>query len=412
MSVNESVNGSVNESVNGEYPRFSDQEFARRHAATTALMERTGCDVLVFFGTSAASGTGQGDIYYLSHHMGRQENILVLIAGQDPVLLVESYNHVPNALRQSVIKDTRYGGPKSRFAQTLVNLMRERGAKTERIGIVGWMPYQVYVPLLAALPGARTQDLTREFRLLRLRKSAEELDWLRRGAGLTDAALTSMVNGMRPGMKEHQLGALLADGYREQGGEDCLHYISSTPQDASARCVPAQTPSDRTLARGDVVVMELSVGYHGYAGQTLRSIILDDEPNALYADLHEVALAAYHGMREALRPGATTEDVLRAATVIDDRGYEIIDGLLHGYAVGILPPSVPGEGYPTTLSRPVRMGEQDQRPFVFEKDMTVVVQPNVVTKDCRAGVQVGNLVLITDTGAEPLHHTRLEFMRA
>jgi Xaa-Pro dipeptidase len=35
--------------------------------------------------------------------------------------------------------------------------------------------------------------------------------------------------------------------------------------------------------------------------------------------------------------------------------------------------------------------------------MTVVVQPNVVTRDLRAGVQVGELVLVTDTGHERLH---------
>lgn len=399
--------------ADGDYPRFSDQEFARRHAETTALMERTGCDVLIFFGTSSSGGTGQGDIYWLSHHMGKQENILVFIAGQDPVLLVESFNHVPNALRQTVIKDTRYGGPKPRFAQTLVDLLHQRDAPRGRIGIVGLMPYQVYNELMAALPGSESQDLTREFRLLRLRKSAEELEWLRRGAARTDAALESMVAGVKPGMKEYQLGALLADGYREQGGEDYLHYISSTPQDASDRCVPAQTPSNRTLARGDVLLMELSVGYRGYAGQTLRSIILDATPNKLYSELHDTALAAYHGMLEALRPGATTEDMLTACDVIDERGYEIIDGLLHGYAIGVLPPSVPGEAYPTTLSRPVRMGQANgSRPFVFEEGMTVVLQPNVVTKDCQAGVQVGNLVVVTATGAEPLHHTPVEFLRA
>ena len=35
--------------------------------------------------------------------------------------------------------------------------------------------------------------------------------------------------------------------------------------------------------------------------------------------------------------------------------------------------------------------------------MTVVVQPNVVTPDERAGVQVGELLLVTETGMERLH---------
>jgi hypothetical protein len=35
--------------------------------------------------------------------------------------------------------------------------------------------------------------------------------------------------------------------------------------------------------------------------------------------------------------------------------------------------------------------------------MTVVLQPNVITPDERAGVQTGELVLVTESGWEPLH---------
>jgi Xaa-Pro aminopeptidase len=35
--------------------------------------------------------------------------------------------------------------------------------------------------------------------------------------------------------------------------------------------------------------------------------------------------------------------------------------------------------------------------------MTIVVQPNVITTDQRAGVQVGEMLLITDHGLERLH---------
>ena len=35
--------------------------------------------------------------------------------------------------------------------------------------------------------------------------------------------------------------------------------------------------------------------------------------------------------------------------------------------------------------------------------MTVVVQPNVVTVDERAGVQTGELLLVTESGVERLH---------
>jgi hypothetical protein len=43
--------------------------------------------------------------------------------------------------------------------------------------------------------------------------------------------------------------------------------------------------------------------------------------------------------------------------------------------------------------------------------MTVVIQPNVVTPDGKAGVQTGELVLITATGIEPLHAMPRGFVR-
>ncbi|MGH2779569.1 MAG: M24 family metallopeptidase, partial [Actinomycetota bacterium] len=141
-------------------------------------------------------------------------------------------------------------------------------------------------------------------------------------------------------------------------------------------------------------------------------MIIDDTPNELFSDLYEVAELAYDQMCAAIKPGATTEDVLTAAEIITERGYHIVDGLLHGYGIGLLLPSVPGEGYPTTLTRPVRIGGEKQKPFAFEKGMTVVVQPNVVTPDGRAGVQVGNLLLIAEDGTESLHNCPFEFMRA
>jgi Xaa-Pro dipeptidase len=41
--------------------------------------------------------------------------------------------------------------------------------------------------------------------------------------------------------------------------------------------------------------------------------------------------------------------------------------------------------------------------FTLEAGMTLVVQPNVITRDEAAGVQTGELVLVTDLGPERLH---------
>ena len=43
--------------------------------------------------------------------------------------------------------------------------------------------------------------------------------------------------------------------------------------------------------------------------------------------------------------------------------------------------------------------------LVLEENMCMVVQPNVITTDEKAGVQFGELVRVTKTGFESLHRT-------
>jgi Xaa-Pro aminopeptidase len=85
--------------------------------------------------------------------------------------------------------------------------------------------------------------------------------------------------------------------------------------------------------------------------------------------------------------------VITASGVIEDAGFTIIDDLLHGYGGGYFPPIL------GSRSRPA--GPIPEEPF--EAGMTVVIQPNVVTPDGKAGVQTGDLVLIAKTGIESLH---------
>jgi Xaa-Pro aminopeptidase len=47
----------------------------------------------------------------------------------------------------------------------------------------------------------------------------------------------------------------------------------------------------------------------------------------------------------------------------------------------------------------------------LEANMTIVVQPNVITRDHKAGVQLGEMVRITPTGFERLHTAPWGFLR-
>ncbi|MGH8874032.1 MAG: M24 family metallopeptidase [Acidimicrobiia bacterium] len=379
------------------YPRFSDEEFRRRYGLVRELMESEGLDGLVVFGWSALGRAGQADVHYLSNYLGMRDNYVLVPPEGGPVLLVQSFNHVPNASVVSSLEDVRWGGPDN--GTTLGEEIRLRGLRA--VGVVGWMPYQQHEAMRSVAPEASFRDVTARFRRLRVRKSDEELEWLRRGAAFTDAALAALARELRPGIREYELAEVIEHAYLRDGGMTAFYYLASTPMAEPDRCVPAQVLSSRRLRAGDVVTTEISIAYGGYAGQGLRTYTVAADPTPQIAELHQVAEEVYRRVAAALRPGAGHEEVWAAADIIDEHGLTIRDGLVHGFGIGLLPPSIR-----------TRQTSQGDETWTFEAGQTVVIQPNVVKPDERVGVQVGDLCVVTAEGAESLHHFPLELVRA
>jgi Xaa-Pro dipeptidase len=265
---------------------------------------------------------------------------------------------------------------------TAIEELERRGARGGRVGVIGPLGYRPYAALEEL---AQPVSLDAAYTRLRLRKSAEELDWLRIGCALTDDAVRAVHERAGPGTDERELGNLAERAYVGRGGTTHIHYFGTT--------VPAQWPAARALERGDVLSCEVSASYWDYTGQLLRTFAVADEPAPLYSDLHEVADAAFDDVFAAVRQGATAADLVEASAVIGAAGFTTRDDLVHGFVGGYLPPVL---GDKTRALE----GVPD---FTLEAGMTIVIQPNVVTPDESAGVQTGELVLVTQDGAERLH---------
>jgi Xaa-Pro dipeptidase len=339
--------------VNGSYPRFSDAEMARRHDALAGVMDEHEVDHVLVRGANR-SGTAVG---WLTRWPVTREAIVVVTPGRPDELFVDFYNHVPNAQRIATEAEVRWLG--------------EFAMPAGRIGVIG-------PPVDGAV------DLNAAYTRLRLVKSAEEVEWIRHAAKLTDAGVAALREAARPGVSEYELGAAIEAAWLPHGATTHIHYLAATPMAAPELCVPAQWPSDRGLEADDALVFELSASFWEYPAQRLGTIFVDAEPTPLYRELLAEAEAAFDAVVARLRVGATAAELWEAAG-----GITIRDDLVHGFVGGYLPPV---------------LGARTPVPdFTFEAGMTVVVQPNVVTLDERAGVQVGELLLVTDEGAERLH---------
>jgi Xaa-Pro aminopeptidase len=273
---------------------------------------------------------------------------------------------------------------------TAIDELGRRGARGGRVAVIGPLGYRPY----AALAGfAEPVPLDEAYTRLRLRKSAEELHWLRLGCEFTDAAVRAVHERARPGTDERELGNLAERAYVGRGATTHIHYFGVTAMSEPAQSVPAQWPAARALRAGDVLTCEISASHWDYTGQLLRTFTVAAEPAPLYRELHEVADAAFDAIFERVRPGATAADLVEASAVIGDAGFTTRDDLVHGFVGGYLPP---------VLGDRTRMLE-DVPDFTLAEGMTIVIQPNVVTPDESAGVQTGELIAVTHDGARRLH---------
>jgi Xaa-Pro aminopeptidase len=212
--------------------------------------------------------------------------------------------------------------------------------------------------------------------------------------------MEALESEVRPGITEHELTAIVEGAYLGLGGKTHIHYMATTPMHNPTVCVPAQHQSNRVIEKGDVLITEISAHYHGYPGQVLRPFAIGTPPTPQYQRMYDVAVEAFHRIASVIRPGATTDDVLDAGEYIHTAGYSIYDDLLHGFGGGYLPP----------ILRTRRTSARPSGPFTFQENMTVVIQPNVITEDERMGVQVGELVRVTRDGVESLHRYPLRFV--
>jgi Xaa-Pro dipeptidase len=355
-----------------------------RHARIADLLGQADRQHLLVWGANRSGSAVQ----WLTRWPVTAEAAVIVTPGEPDALFVQHHNHLPLAKRLATEADVAW---RPSTIGAAVEELQRRGAGRDSVAWAGPLGVEQHQELGRHF--GTPANLNRGVTGLRQIKSAEEIDWLRLGAHFSDLGMAALRDGVQPGLTERELGDLVERSYLKYGATNGIHYFGVTPMDAPQLGVPTQYPSSRQVRDRDVVFAEITASFWDYGGQVLRTFTLGDPP-PLYQRLHAVADAAFDAVTAVLRDGTTPAEVVAAAGVIEDAGFTTIDDLVHGYGGGYLPPVL------GSASRPAGPVPAEQ----FRTGMTVVVQPNVTTRDGRAGVQTGELVLVTPTGVESLHH--------
>ncbi|MET7133564.1 aminopeptidase P family protein [Cellulosimicrobium sp. MI9406] len=234
--------------------------------------------------------------------------------------------------------------------------------------------------LQRALPGARLTAFSDAVPTLRAVKDAAEVERLAAAGAAADAAFADVLGVAFAGRRERDVAADLDRFLREHGHEQVdFTLVCSGPNGAD----PHHDAGDRVIEPGDLVVLDFGGLRDGYGSDTSRTVLVaggtDDALADQQREVYDVVRRAQQAGVDAVRPGATCQDVDRAArAVIVDAGYG--EQFVHRT----------GHGIGTTTHEPPYMVEGEDRPI--EPGMCFSVEPGVYLPG-RFGVRIEDIVV-------------------
>jgi Xaa-Pro aminopeptidase len=373
------------------FPRFSDAEYVKRYSAIRDAMKKDSLDAILISGAR-----GSSEVHYLSNYLAQSPCWLLFPREGEATVFIHFFNHQPCAKAQSIVEDVRWYGPTP--MSTLVEEIRHRNLATSRIGLVSMraMAYGHVTELQRQFPDAELVEFGPQFGRIRRVRSEEELGYLRKSGYLTDLACEALEKNLRPGLTEHDVLSIVYSAYIKNGGDPGIHFIASTNMDSPDRFVPWQKQTSRVLEQGSVVITELTVSYWGYSTQIHRPFAIAKEPSPIYRKLFDAALECYENIRKICRPGTTSEQIIAASSIIEESGFTSYDSVFHGEA-----------GKSPELG--TRSAAHPLEPWTLQENMVHVIQPNPITKDFTAGLQLGAAVVVKPNGGESLHNYPFKF---
>ncbi|MCH2101565.1 MAG: aminopeptidase P N-terminal domain-containing protein [Planctomycetes bacterium] len=211
-------------------------------------------------------------------------------------------------------------GSSSSFDQIVLAAMAELRGKIR----LGLEPPQILV------------DPRPELAQMRLYKSDEELELMRRAAAISSEAHTLAMAQCRPGMNECELEALIHYTFRRHGCDDAGWAYPSIVASGDNACILHYTNNDQPMRDGDVVLIDAGAEYRSYGADITRTFPVNGKFTPAQRDVYEVVLAAQKASLDFSRPGCTHAQVHEASVrtladglvqlkVLDESVDEIIE---------------------------------------------------------------------------------------
>ena len=280
--------------------------------------------------------------------------------------------------------------PPAVIVETVADVLKAAGLADGQIGLEMLRTSVLFFDRLRELmPKAVFESADEFLRRLRMVKTAPEIELMKEGARLSDDGVAKGFEVSRAGDSEEEVARNIKIKVAENGPTLEAAILVGTGE--GARLIAS--PSDRKLARGDIVRVDINAVYNGYYADLGRMAVVGD-PNSDQAKAYEEHVEFKRRIFDFMRPGVRCNEVHRFYLEEAERmGAELFIypyiGLGHGIGVN-------GDEYP-------KLNAADST--ILEAGMILNVEADTLGPEGEV-FHAEDMVLVTADGVTPITWSR------
>jgi len=248
---------------------------------------------------------------------------------------------------------------------------------------------------------------------MRLFKSPEELDVMRRAGEISALAHTRAMEKCRTGMFEYQLEGEILHEFNRHGAR--FPSYNTIVGGGENGCILHYTENESELRDGDLVLIDAGCEYRGYAGDITRTFPVNGKFTPAQRAVYDIVLESLETALTLFRPGTSIQEVTGSVIRIMVNGLVKL-GILKGDVEELIADNAHRAFFMHGLSHWLGLDVHDvgaygtDRSRTLEPGMVLTVEPGLyiapdadVPAEYRGiGIRIEDDIVITENGNENL----------
>jgi len=250
---------------------------------------------------------------------------------------------------------------------------------------------------------------------MRLYKSAEEIDLMRKAAKISAEAHCAAMRACKPGIREYELEAEIQAVFIKNGSRaPAYNHIVAAGANS---CILHYNDNEGLIKNGDLVLIDAGAEYEYYAADITRTFPANGHFSAEQRAVYEIVLNTQLAVIEQIRPGTNWNDLIETSQRVITEGMVEI-GLLKGDVEELIKQKAFRQFYMHSVSHWLGMDVHDVGGYkIADKwrelapGMVLTVEPGIyIPADSKGvdekwwniGVRIEDDILVTEQGNEVL----------